>query len=116
VSNNVPVDAARKMGADRVIGVHVVARGSDDQSTRPQGWLGRRLAEVPTVARALTLLRAQLHAHYRLSERQVLTADVAILVDTTGFAPTHFWRAEGLIAAGRRAGQAVHDQLQLLRA
>jgi NTE family protein len=123
VSNNVPVSAARRMGADRVIGVHVLARRTGAETTpvppvRPatiSDWLARRLAELPTVARALTLLKSQLQAGMIISERQVLTSDVAIFVDTTGHGPSDFWHTDALVAAGRRAAVAVAEQLHAIR-
>jgi NTE family protein len=116
VSNNVPVDAVRAMGADRVIGVHAMgARGSTDAPRARPGWLAARLQAMPTVARAMTLLRSQLHAHQRLSERQVLTADVAILADTSDFSLIDFWRAAEMVEVGRRAALQVEAQLRQLR-
>src|SRR5262249_43159607 len=109
--NNIPVDVVRAMGADRVVACHVTRRRIAGARA---GMLVSGLAKVPTVERALTLLQAQLGAHVRLGERQVLAADVSIQPDTSRFSYHEFGRGAGRAETGRRAARALQRELERL--
>jgi NTE family protein len=109
--NNVPVDVARALGADRVIGSHVMGRSRGDATERGR-W--PRLARIPTLNSPLVVLQAQLAAHGYLGERQVLSADVSLLPDTRAFGFHEFYRPRELAEAGKRAVEAVRAELLAL--
>jgi NTE family protein len=102
--DNVPVEATRELGADRVLGVHVVARPD------PEANFDRTLP----ASQARTVLQAQLLSFARNGERQVFTADVAVIPDTRRFGFTDFRRLDELMLAGRRATYEIADRLRML--
>ena len=104
--NNVPVDVARELGADRVIGVNVI--------NRPHGWTrkGPPWRNWSPVTRGKMLAYAEMIGFARNGERQVFTADVPILPDTRDFRFTQFYRADALIEAGKRAAEQLVPQLR----
>jgi NTE family protein len=111
--NNVPVDAVRAMGADRVVGCHVTERREPANGHKPS-WLMRAANLVPTLARAQILVKAHLLGHERAGERQVLSADLPIVTDTTAYGYSDFRRVAELIEVGRRSASAVADELRVL--
>jgi NTE family protein len=117
VTNNVPVDVVRALGADRVIGSHVIKRRSADASiddAAGQSWVYKRLLQIPTIARAVTVLKSQLLGVDRTGHRSVLTADLPLFVDTSPYGFLELWRAHEFMQAGRRAAEASAAQLRLL--
>jgi NTE family protein len=113
--NNVPVDCVRAMGADRVIGVHVMSRDVRAGSGPPSRlrW-PRRLPGLGGLDRLHTAAQTYVVALARSGERQVFQADVGILPDTHGISLYEFWRGRELAERGRQATRRVEDQLRLL--
>ncbi|MBX2810193.1 MAG: patatin-like phospholipase family protein [Myxococcales bacterium] len=106
--NNVPVDIARELGSHRTIGVNVI--------NRPQRWHNRRppWRTWSPIGRGKMISYAEMIGFARNGERQVFTADVAILPDTKDFGFTQFYRAEALAEQGRRAALKMVPQLRAL--
>lgn len=106
--NNVPVDVARELGAHRTIGVNVI--------NRTQKWRSRRPPWQPwsPIGRGKMISYAEMIGFARNGERQVFTADVAILPNTKDFGFTQFYRAEELAEQGREAARKMLPQLRAL--
>ena len=97
--NNLPVDVARAMGADRVLAVDVGSRRLEALREDLDTLDG-------VVARSYTLfLRQSMDEHLD-------DADLAILPDLRGYSPTEFHRAAEFIALGRRAAREQADPLR----
>lgn len=116
--NNVPVDSVRAMGADRVIGVHVIGRDPVSSAGQAQG--GRRwIPRVPgtsSVIRLADAAQTYLVAMARSGERQVYMADVGILPDTAGIGLWEMWRGCEIADRGREATERAADRLALFSA
>ena len=116
--NNVPVDSVRAMGADRVIGVHVMGRDvrEGEGSRTPSRSLRwpRRLPGLRGLDRLHTAAQTYVVALARSGERQVFQADVGILPDTRGISLYEFWRGRELAERGRQAALRVEAELRLL--
>lgn len=106
--NNVPVDVARELGAHRVVGVNVI--------NRPKGWTknGPPWRSWSPITRGKMIAYAEMIGFARNGERQVFTADVAILPDTKDVGFTQFYRAGELIEKGRQAAEELLPQLRAL--
>lgn len=107
--NNVPVDIARELGGDRVIAVNVINRPKPWTRTGPP-W--RRWGPIN---RGKSIAYAEMIAFARNGERAAYTAELPIAPDTREFGFTQFYRAEGLIEAGRAAAEELLPQLRALR-
>jgi predicted acylesterase/phospholipase RssA/CRP-like cAMP-binding protein len=104
--NLVPIDAARALGAHRVIGVHIARMR---ELAPPPASGGSELSTL-----AMSLVHAHLLGLARLGERQVFGADVAILPDAGAFGFADFWRGAELIELGREATLHAAAELRLL--
>lgn len=105
--DNVPVEATRDLGADKVVGVHVISR-------RARPLPEERRTRGSPIVRAQTILQSQLLSFARNGERQVYTADVAVLPNTQGFGFADYWRIDELVETGRKATREILDRLNLL--
>ena len=109
----------RGMGADRVIGVHVMMAGgakpADKHPSLSQFELfGRKFMRRPVTSRIDILLRSHFMLMVGAGDRQVFTADVGLIPNTSNFNFLEFWRASELIETGRAVATAQLQQLQAL--
>jgi NTE family protein len=105
--NLVPVDRVRALGADRVVGVHVMhVRDLLVPSALQLG--------PEATANTTNLMQAHLLALARAGERQVFAADVAVLPDAGAFGLSEVWRGSELIEVGRKAAMAEGERLLAL--
>ncbi len=101
VLNNLPIDAARSLGADIVIAVHLL----DKEPATPE-----TLGNNP-----IQILRKTLEAFTNVSVKQQLpNADIIINVDITGLGTNDFPKAEEFIYRGKTAAHAMRDILKPL--
>ncbi|MCX4241674.1 patatin-like phospholipase family protein [Paraliomyxa miuraensis] len=112
--NNVPVDCVRAMGADRVIGVHVMGRAPRGPSDRGRSLLRRRLPGLGGLDRLHTAALTYVVALARSGERQVYMADVGLIPDTSGYSVYELWRGREIAQTGRRAAEKARDRLAVL--
>lgn len=117
VINNVPIDVVRHMGADRVIGVHVMGGEQPEERGRFREIeiLGRKFMRLSLSSRIDILLRAHFLLMAGAGNRQVITANVPIVIDTARFKFMEFWRAGALIEEGTKAAMAHVERLRSLR-
>ncbi len=113
--NNVPVDSVRAMGADRVIGVHVISRELGTPKTRRPGrrW-SPRLPGLSSLSRLTNAAQTYVVALARSGERQVYMADVGILPDTAGIALWEMWRGCEIADLGAKAALDARERLEVL--
>lgn len=100
IAANVPVQALRAMGADRVIAVHLLAPPTDGEEMRTLLGGPRQITKLYTQTRTAEQL-ANLRA-----------GDVYIAIPERGVGLTDFHRATEAIPAGRDAVRAVAEQLR----
>jgi len=121
IVNNIPVDVVRTMGAHRVIGINVTPRRTarrahSRSSDRSNSWVRSVSSYLPLISRLDTILRSHHIFIVRAGERQVFTADVALMPNTSEFGFLEFWRAAEIIETGRQVARAQADQLRALTA
>ena len=101
LARNLPVDVARAMGADIVIAVDV---GHHPQDTAPD-----HLKTLPGINEQKAIIGARQNVDPQLAD-----ADIIIQPDLRGISSQEFKRVGDTIAPGRRAAEAVADQLRHL--
>ncbi|MEN8008308.1 MAG: patatin-like phospholipase family protein [Candidatus Krumholzibacteriota bacterium] len=101
LARNLPVDVVRAMGADIVIAVDV---GALPENTPPEN--------IKTLM-GVTAQAAIIGARQNV-DPQLLAADIIIQPDLTGISSREFKRVAETLAPGRRAAEAVADQLEAL--
>jgi len=102
VVDNLPVDVARELGADIVIAVQLSGGkqpSNDAISSSP----------VVTLKRTMDILMAQ------NVEAQVPHADYVLNVDLSGYQTTDFLRGEEILALGKNAALAHHEDFVALK-
>ncbi len=123
VLDNLPVEAARALGAGRVIAVdassdvHFVS-GPDVADEAPSGWalawdrLRGREGRLPPAFRSLT--RAMTLASDRRAAMAHLAADLAVRLDLDGYASSDFQALDALVALGfRQAKERFSDRMEI---
>jgi NTE family protein len=99
-ANNLPVDIARGLGADRVIAVNLSLLEDDPEDLR----------DVPAILNQASRILRQEHI-----EANIAMADVVISPDVEGFTPADFGRWRELVERGREAAEAAVPELLALR-
>jgi NTE family protein len=104
ILNNIPVDVVRDMGADIIIAVDVGASAIEAVKQSDFNSLGA------VVARTYALMQRP------DQEKQLARADIVIAPNLTGLSASDFHRGATIIPTGRKASQAMTDQLKPLAA
>ncbi|MDP1794024.1 MAG: cyclic nucleotide-binding and patatin-like phospholipase domain-containing protein [Acidimicrobiales bacterium] len=122
MTDPVPADVAREMGADLVIGVNVAARPVPGASSIGARVLQRinpftALSGAAAAPGLIDVLMSTLQViQFELGEFRNLAADVRTTVDLTGFSWIEFHRALELVEKGRETGAAIAGDINALLA
>ncbi|HUR78933.1 MAG TPA: patatin-like phospholipase family protein [Acidimicrobiales bacterium] len=122
MTDPVPADVAREMGADLVIGVNVAARpvpGASNFGTRVLQRVNpfTALSGAAAAPGLIDVLMSTLQViQFELGEFRNLAADVRTTVDLTGFSWIEFHRALELVEKGREAGATLAADVNALLA
>jgi|GEM_PF-434262 len=119
VINNVPVNVVKEMGADHIIGVHVISAQSQEAiMSHHQNTSGQIFKAVNNYSQKLNLgarLQMLLRANHLLmagaGKEQIKEADIAIIADTSQFGFLEFWKAEEIIKTGEKATLLKNQEL-----
>jgi NTE family protein len=117
ILNQVPVDAARFLGAINIVAVDVTALGQLDVSPREsrnwwEHWLGRDrdLTGIRAMYRAIEIMQARI-SDVRLA---LVKTDLMLEPDLPGMTLFGFHRAKDAIAAGERVTESNLEKLREL--
>jgi NTE family protein len=123
LTDPVPVDVARELGADLVVGVNVVPqlqRSGPSALSRVFRQVNRfnplaRLGGTSDLPDLVDVMMSTMQTVYHeLGNVGAVSADVAINVDTSGYSWIDFHHAMDLIERGRAAGEAAAPKMRAL--
>jgi NTE family protein len=110
VTNPVPADVVRSMGATFTIAVNVL---NDPQRLRRLGLTGsKRSDKAPSLMNAL--VQSMYIMEYEIIRASILKADILIEPDVSDIEPYQFHRGADAIAAGYKAARSVVPEIEKL--
>ncbi|MCX6005762.1 MAG: patatin-like phospholipase family protein [Chloroflexi bacterium] len=110
VTNPVPADIVRSMGATFTIAVNVL---NDPQRLRHLGLTGNKKSDkAPSLMNSL--VQSLYIMEYEIIRASILKADILIEPDVSGIEPYEFYRGADAIEAGYKAAQAVIPEIKKL--
>ncbi len=111
IADNLPVSAARALGATRVVAVNVVPL--EPLTPHQPDWWGRLLRREPRLDEFRTLLRAADVMQHRITQMQLATdpPDLIITPQVPGMTIFDFDRVDEAVQAGADAATAARPRL-----
>jgi NTE family protein len=110
ITNPVPANIARSMGATFTIAVNVL---NDPQRLRRLGLTGSKKSnKAPSLMNSL--IQSMYIMEYEIIRASILKADILIEPDVSGIEPYEFHRGSDAIEAGYTAAQAVVPEIKKL--
>jgi NTE family protein len=110
ITNPVPANIARSMGATFTIAVNVL---NDPQRLRHLGLTGSKKSnKAPSLMNSL--IQSMYIMEYEIIRASILKADILIEPDVSGIEPYEFHRGSDAIEAGYTAAQAVVPEIKKL--